>query len=139
MGRTHLPLANVIFGRVCKQPDIVLDGHPNFKIGRSAINRVGHNDPQVPGLQKTALRHLGIEMKHWTIHDLRRTARTNFSELTEPHVAELMLGHKLPGVWQVYDKHNYIEEQRRAYALWWARVTALVYGEGKVSVLSLSS
>lgn len=92
-----------------------------------------------PGLQKTALRHLGIKMKHWTIHDLRRTARTNFSELTEPHVAELMLGHKLPGVWQVYDKHNYIEEQRRAYALWWARVTALVYGEGKVSVLSLSS
>lgn len=84
-------------------------------------------------------RHLGIEMEHWTLHDLRRTARTNFSELTEPHIAEIMLGHKLPGVWQVYDRHGYIEEQRRAYSLWWARVTAWVYGEGKVSVLALSS
>lgn len=84
-------------------------------------------------------RHLGIEMEHWTLHDLRRTARTNFSELTEPHIAEIMLGHKLPGVWQVYDRHGYIDEQRRAYSLWWARVTAWVYGEGKVSVLALSS
>ncbi len=84
-------------------------------------------------------RHLGIKMEHWTLHDLRRTARTNFSELTEPHIAEIMLGHKLPGVWQVYDRHGYIEEQRRAYSLWWARVMAWVYGEGKVSVLALSS
>lgn len=62
-------------------------------------------------------RYLGIEMEHWTLHDLRRTARTNFSELTEPHIAEIMLGHKLPGIWQVYDRHDYIEEQRRAYSL----------------------
>ncbi len=92
-----------------------------------------------PGIQQVARRHLGVEMENWTIHDLRRTARTNFSELAEPHVAEIMLGHKLPGVWQVYDRHSYIEEQRCAYALWWARVTAWVYGEGKVSVLARSS
>lgn len=41
-------------------------------------------------------RHEEYEMKHWSIHDLRKTARTNFSTLTEPHVAEIMLGHKLP-------------------------------------------
>jgi hypothetical protein len=42
-------------------------------------------------------RHEEYEMKHWSIHDLRKTARTNFSTLTEPHIAEIMLGHKLPG------------------------------------------
>ncbi|MGC0890423.1 tyrosine-type recombinase/integrase [Pantoea agglomerans] len=87
----------------------------------------------------SARRNLGVELAHWTIHDLRRTARTNLSELTEPHVAEMMLGHKLPGVWQVYDKHGYTDQMRRAYSLWWARVTALVYGDGKVSVLTLPS
>ncbi|MGC0956890.1 site-specific integrase [Pantoea agglomerans] len=101
--------------------------------GRSTLADI----PQL--IINAARRHLGIEMEHWTLHDLRRTARTNFSDLTEPHIAEIMLGHKLPGVWQVYDRHSYIEEQRRAYSLWWARVTAWAYGEGKVSVLALSS
>lgn len=63
---------------------------------------------------------------HFSIHDLRRTARTNFSELTEPHIAEIMLGHKLPGVWAVYDKHSYINEMREAYGKWWARLMSTI-------------
>lgn len=105
----------------------------NKPVGRSTLSDI----PTY--IRQAARRHLKTELEHWTLHDLRRTARTNFSELTDPHVAEIMLGHKLPGVWQVYDRHGYIEEQRRAYALWWARVTSWVYGEGKVSVLALSS
>jgi integrase len=45
-------------------------------------------------------RHEKYEMEHWSVHDLRKTARTNFSTLTDPHVAEIMLGHRLPGSWQ---------------------------------------
>lgn len=67
-------------------------------------------------------RHEGYEMSHWSVHDLRRTARTNFSTLTEPHIAEIMLGHKLPGQWMVYDQHDYLEEQREAYEKWWGRL-----------------
>ncbi|MBS9442237.1 tyrosine-type recombinase/integrase [Photorhabdus heterorhabditis] len=63
---------------------------------------------------------------HWSIHDLRRTMRTGVSELTPPHVAETMIGHKLPGVWQVYDKHTYLNEQREAYERWWAKLTKIV-------------
>ncbi len=63
----------------------------------------------------------------WSIHDLRKTMRTGVSDLTMPHVAEIMLGHKLPGVWQVYDKHTYLEEQREAYEKWWDKVTRIVY------------
>lgn len=46
---------------------------------------------------------------------LGKTMRTGVAELTQPHVAEMMLGHKLPGIWQIYDKHTYLEEQREAY------------------------
>lgn len=63
-------------------------------------------------------RHHNKQMEHWTLHDLRRTARTHFSTLTEPHIAEIMLDHKLPGVWQVYDKHDYLGEQMQAYQAW---------------------
>lgn len=65
-------------------------------------------------------KHRGVEMVHWSMHDLRKTARTNWSQLTQPHIAEIMLGHKLPGVWQVYDHHQYLDEQALAYKAWWS-------------------
>lgn len=68
----------------------------------------------------------GYEMEHWSVHDLRKTARTNLSELTEPHVAEIILGHKLPGQWQVYDHYDYLKEQAQAYKNWWARLMDIV-------------
>lgn len=142
--RTKKPLVRPIISEAREMLQELFEYSPRSKFamingktggvqGRATLTEIS------PGIQQAARRHLGVEMEHWTLHDLRRTARTNFSDLTEPHVAELMLGHKLPGVWQVYDKHGYIEEQRRAYSLWWARVTALVYGEGKVSLLALPS
>ncbi len=70
-------------------------------------------------------RHEKFEMEHWSVHDLRRTARTNFSTLTEPHIAEIMLGHRLPGAWQVYDHHDYLQEQAEAYTAWFTRLDLL--------------
>jgi integrase len=61
----------------------------------------------------------------WTLHDLRRTARTAFSAIIQPHVAEKMLGHKLGGVMAIYDKHDYLDEQRRAYSQWVTQLNAL--------------
>lgn len=76
-------------------------------------------------------RHERFEMAHWSVHDLRRTARTNFSTLTAPHVAEVMLGHRLPGEWQVYDHYDYLPEQAAAYTAWFKRLEALT-GAGPV-------
>ncbi|MBP6895219.1 MAG: site-specific integrase [Pseudacidovorax sp.] len=70
-------------------------------------------------------RHEGFEMEHWSVHDLRRTARTNFSTLTAPHIAEIMLGHRMPGAWQVYDHHDYLQEQAEAYTAWLRRLESL--------------
>ena len=45
-----------------------------------------------------------LTMPHFTIHDLRRTARTLLSSLNvPPHISERCLNHKLKGVESVYD------------------------------------
>jgi integrase len=52
----------------------------------------------------------------WTLHDLRRTARSLMSRAGVPSDhAERCLGHVMPGVRGVYDRHEYHEEKRRAY------------------------
>lgn len=77
-------------------------------------------------IQQWVWRHRQFAMEHWSMHDLRRTARTNFSSLTEYHIAEIMLGHSLPGQHAVYDHYDYLEEQREAYEKWWDRLSNIV-------------
>lgn len=55
----------------------------------------------------------------WSMHDLRRTCKTKMAELgVAPHVSEKILGHKLVGMLAVYDRHEYIAEQKEAADLW---------------------
>jgi len=52
-------------------------------------------------------------MPPWTLHDLRRTARSLMARAGVPSdVAEQVLGHKIPGVRGVYDRHTYAVEKR---------------------------
>jgi integrase len=56
----------------------------------------------------------GIE--GWTLHDLRRTARSLMSRAQVPSDhAEHCLGHIMSGVRGVYDRHEYHDEKKRAY------------------------
>ena len=51
----------------------------------------------------------------WTIHDLRRTARTLLVRAgIRPDVAERVLGHVIAGVAGTYDRHDYLAEKRHA-------------------------
>lgn len=44
---------------------------------------------------------------------------TNLSgEGVAPHVTEKMLGHELTGVMAVYNKHDWLDEQKEAYELY---------------------
>ena len=55
-------------------------------------------------------------MADWTLHDLRRTARTLMSRAgVNADIAERCLGHVLSGVRGVYDKHQYQTEMAHAY------------------------
>ena len=73
-------------------------------------------------IMKWLNKHNNYQMPHWSMHDLRKTARTNFSTLTQPHIAEIMLGHRLPGVWQTYDQHLYLQEQAECLKGWVKRL-----------------
>lgn len=64
---------------------------------------------------------LGYE--HFVPHDFRRTISTRLSEKqVMPHVTEKMLGHELGGIMAIYNKHDWIDEQRVAYQLYWDEI-----------------
>jgi integrase len=69
-------------------------------------------DKTVASLRKKEKRK---PMPHWTLHDLRRTARSLMSRAgVAADIAERVLGHKIPGVRGVYDRHEYVVEKRDA-------------------------
>lgn len=71
------------------------------------------------GTLSTALGKVRHGLGRFTIHDLRRTARTHLEALgTPPHVAERCLNHKVRGVEGVYNRHDYFEERREALCKW---------------------
>lgn len=70
----------------------------------------------------------GVEMAHWSMHDLRRTARTNFSAITSRDVAELMIGHEIKGEQASYD---YLDEQTKAYKIWLDKLNRLRHANEK--------
>ena len=66
----------------------------------------------------------------FTIHDLRRTARTHLAELgVDPVVAERCLNHKIKGVEGIYNRHDYLNERRDALNKWAGLLDALDKGE----------
>ena len=56
-------------------------------------------------------------MPKWTMHDLRRTARSLMSRAgITSHIAERVLGHTIKGVEGVYDQYGYDPEKAHALA-----------------------
>jgi len=75
----------------------------------------GHAPVSNFSVLKVALQRAS-ETSGWTLHDCRRTARTLMSRAgVASDIAERCLGHVIPGVRGVYDRHQYAEEMRRAY------------------------
>lgn len=60
------------------------------------------------------------KLKHWTLHDLRRTFSTMHARIgTPPHITEALLNHKTgtrTPIQRIYDRHTYIPEMRLAMA-----------------------
>ena len=63
----------------------------------------------------------------WTLHDLRRTARSLLSRAgISPDIAEMCLGHVLTGVRGTYDRHAYHEEKKHAFEALAAQIARIV-------------
>ena len=83
-----------------------------------------------------ALQRVAHELPHFTLHDLRRTARTHLAALgVRREVAERCLGHKLRGVEGTYDRHDYFKERRAAHESWTLLLLGIERGERKVAPL----
>jgi hypothetical protein len=69
-------------------------------------------------------------MEHFTVHDMRRTARTHMVSLgVDWFVAERALNHKLRGTARVYDQYDYFDQRRQALCRWAAMLGAISRGE----------
>jgi integrase len=54
-------------------------------------------------------------MPHWTLHDLRRTARSLMAKAgVADNIAERVLGHTIGGVQGIYNRHDYFDEKSDA-------------------------
>jgi integrase len=83
-----------------------------------------------------ALQRVKHGLPHFTLHDLRRTARTHLAALgIRREVAERCLGHKLRGVEGTYDRHDYFKDRRVALESWTALLLGIERGERKVEPL----
>ena len=72
----------------------------------------------------------------WTLHDLRRTARSLMSRAGIPSDhAERCLGHVIGGVRGVYDRHLYLDEKRRAFEALAGLVERIVNPQPNVVVM----
>jgi len=70
-----------------------------------------------------------VGMEWFTVHDLRRTARTHLAALgVDPVVAERCLNHKIKGVEGIYNRHQYFEERKDALNKWAGLLEALIEG-----------
>jgi integrase len=86
-------------------------------------------------------RALPVEIAHWTLHDLRRTAATGMARLKiPPHVVDKVLNHTsgtIRGVAKVYNKFEYLEERAAALDAWSRFVMSLVNEERQTNVVPL--
>ncbi len=81
-----------------------------------------------------ALQRVKHGLPHFTLHDLRRTARTHLAALgVRREVAERCLGHTLRGVEGTYDRHDYFMERRSALERWTGLLRNAERGHSKVT------
>jgi integrase len=90
----------------------LLDGIP--RTGRFVF---GAGDRPIGGFSKfKAAFDRSCDVRGWTLHDLRRTARSLMSRAgVPPDHAEHALGHVVAGIRRVYDRHEYLQEKKAAF------------------------
>jgi len=103
----ELKLPQIATDIIRAQPKI--DANPHVFAGRNGGPFSGFS------VTKTAFDAKLPELKPWVIHDLRRTARSLLARAgVRPDIAERTLGHAIPGVEGIYNRHHYHDEKADA-------------------------
>ncbi|MBU6257920.1 MAG: tyrosine-type recombinase/integrase [Burkholderiales bacterium] len=97
------------------------------RMGVARVNRYEHVGADTLNVALKRLKLLDIE--HFTVHDMRRTARTHLARLgIDRFVAERSLNHKLGNIEGIYDSHDYFAERRAALGAWSALLAEVERG-----------
>ena len=109
--RPHVvPLPTTVLDMLVRQPegDLVFPS----SVGTAFS---GYAKPKAKLDKVVAEANGGKPLPNWTLHDLRRTAKTLMIRASvRPDISERVLGHSIGGVEGIYDRHSYIEEKRDA-------------------------
>jgi integrase len=111
----------------------ILELQPRF--GEYVFGRCGIKDWS----HKKAELDAKLQLEHWVVHDLRRTAATRMVDLgILPHAVEAVLNHygHRSGVAGIYNRSLYAAEKAQALARWAEHVMALV-GDRAPTVVQL--
>jgi integrase len=118
-----------------KAAQAVLASQPHIDGAPLVFTTTGHHPLSASKPKKQFDEACGVT--GWTLHDLRRTARTLMSRAgVAADIAERCLGHVIGGVRGVYDKHGYYSEMRVAFEALAAQVDRIVNPPGR-SVVEL--
>jgi integrase len=104
----------------------------------AAMLRLRRRELRLPETDDELRRHLDIpkrkplpvEIPHWTLHDLRRSAVTKMAEDLKiaPHIVDKILNHAsgtIRGVAAIYNRAQYLDERRAALEAWSNWIIAL--------------
>ena len=93
--------------KTSKRRGYISDDTLNHALAKMFGTKVDGNKKPYPNLLP--------EVKHFTVHDLRRTCRSLLSQLgVEERIAERCLNHKTSKLVETYDRYHFIEEKRTA-------------------------
>jgi integrase len=119
-------------------PQLALDiirAQPRFDANPFVLAGRGNGHLNNPSNGKRAFdQKLAAElpgMERWTLHDLRRTARSLMSRAgVSSEYAERVMGHAIGGVEGIYDRHRYAAEKADALRKLAALINAIVNEHG---------
>jgi integrase len=84
-----------------------------------------------------------VALKHWTMHDLRRTAASGMASLgIAPHLVASVLGHRggvVSGIARIYNRFDYRSEKAAALERWADHVERLATGAEAENVVELAA
>jgi integrase len=108
-----------------KAAQVLLATQPRIDEGPLVFTTTGHHPLSASKPKKLFDAACGVT--GWTLHDLRRTARTLMSRAgVAADIGERCLGHVIGGVRGVYDKHGYYSEMRVAFEALAAQIDRIV-------------
>jgi integrase len=120
----RIPLPPVAVAMLRELRDLACGSAYVFPV-RSGIG--GRDKPMAASTLNTALSGLAHSLEPFTVHDFRRTVRTQMAALNiPPHICERCLNHVIPGIAGVYDRFDYFEERKAALNAWAAVLSGLM-------------